>query len=510
MSEKELQDRLPFPPARITAVLRKLRAEGRIVSGKLILGMEQEFFCDPENYRVLLRSAVAERRRSVSTISLDQYLQFSLNWHGVVEPCSSVEDLLRHYEGFALPPGFFEREILATRMRWSSAGEFSALLEHLEQQVASGQIIVRAMREENRIFLCFFRRGNGALLLDEPVIRERAASCSPAAVEIWKFLCSVGSCLIQDIQLGTGLSLTEIEKALHELLLAGVISCDSYPVFLSLCSGKLPPEETAEIAFGTRRINGDVRKRVRKIKRKIRERTHWRMRSSIARWFPLHSLPILGKITKSEDRSRPFLQARLLLQRYGVVVKEHHRRERGLLPWYPIFTALKRLEWQGEALRGYFVEGLSGVQFAAERAISGLEAAAQKRKSEPAFCLISSADPAFPYGGGIAWPVHLSVEKNLMRSPALHFLVGNGKIGALVQRFGMRIHFFEEDEETAAGCVAAMKRWLRLPEGVRPGRKLEVQEINGQPAAKWKLVHVFLRGGFEPHGERLILWPSRS
>ena len=107
---------------------------------------------------------------------------------------------------------------------------------------------------------------------------------------------------------------------------------------------------------------------------------------------------MLGKqLDRGEIATR---QARLLLHRYGILVKECYRRESGLLPWYEIFQVLKRLEWQGEIRRGYFIAGLSGVQFALPEAVALLEQI--QTGGEPVkndAVLLSTADPALPLGG---------------------------------------------------------------------------------------------------------------
>ena len=73
-------------------------------------------------------------------------------------------------------------------------------------------------------------------------------------------------------------------------------------------------------------------------------------------------------------------------------MKECYRRESGLLPWYEIFQVLKRLEWQGEIRRGYFIAGLSGVQFALPEAVEALRATRRLSDDEPVVVL-AATDP---------------------------------------------------------------------------------------------------------------------
>ena len=228
------------------------------------------------------------------------------------------------------------------------------------------------------------------------------------------------------------------------------------------------------------------------------------------RWFLLESFAVLGPEPQSSDRNRPFLQARLLLERYGVLVKEWYRRERELLPWYPIFSALKRLEWQGEIRRGYFVAGLSGVQFALERAVELLDVC--RGKDSLAFAgLVSTADPALPFSGAHHW--ELTTQRRelvpVIRQPSNHVFFWRGRPVAYLESYGARILPLSGwEEERARELALALKNWLRLPAEFRPLKRLSVQQIGGQPAAKSQFARFFLAAGFERSRDQLILWPS--
>jgi ATP-dependent Lhr-like helicase len=66
--------------------------------------------------------------------------------------------------------------------------------------------------------------------------------------------------------------------------------------------------------------------------------------------------------------------ARQWLDRYGVVAREWWRRERPTVSWRAVYRELKRLEFRGEVRRGYFVNGLTGAQFALPQAVELLRA----------------------------------------------------------------------------------------------------------------------------------------
>src|SRR5204862_6579822 len=70
--------------------------------------------------------------------------------------------------------------------------------------------------------------------------------------------------------------------------------------------------------------------------------------------------------------TRALHQAAMLLERYGVVARELALLDPWLLPWRVLYEVFSRLESAGEVRRGYFVEGLSGAQFALPEAVKRL------------------------------------------------------------------------------------------------------------------------------------------
>src|SRR5689334_23905638 len=66
--------------------------------------------------------------------------------------------------------------------------------------------------------------------------------------------------------------------------------------------------------------------------------------------------------------------AKQWLERYGVVSREIWRRERPAIGWRAVYRELKRLEFRGDVRRGYFVNGLTGAQFALPQAVELLRA----------------------------------------------------------------------------------------------------------------------------------------
>src|SRR5262249_39517403 len=85
-------------------------------------------------------------------------------------------------------------------------------------------------------------------------------------------------------------------------------------------------------------------------------------------------------------------KARMLLRRYGILLRELLARERHSPPWRTLLPCLRRMEARGEVRGGRFVEGLVGEQFALPEAVEAL----RPTRPHPAsgeIVLVAAADP---------------------------------------------------------------------------------------------------------------------
>ena len=84
--------------------------------------------------------------------------------------------------------------------------------------------------------------------------------------------------------------------------------------------------------------------------------------------------------------------ARALLRRYGVVFRRLLDRESLRISWYELGRIYRRWEARGEIRGGYFVNGVSGEQFALPEAIGSLRSI-RKTAAKGELIAISAADP---------------------------------------------------------------------------------------------------------------------
>ena len=106
-----------------------------------------------------------------------------------------------------------------------------------------------------------------------------------------------------------------------------------------------------------------------------------------------------------DPEAQAVCQAALLLQRYGVVARELALLDPWMPPWRVLYEVLSRMELAGDVRRGYFVEGLSGPQFALPEAVQLLQDLHLPSTATAPVVLLHSLDPANLYGCGAPFDI---------------------------------------------------------------------------------------------------------
>ena len=129
--------------------------------------------------------------------------------------------------------------------------------------------------------------------------------------------------------------------------------------------------------------------RYRDAKRRVAKRLRAEPLTAVlpqGRWSLVQRAAVLGQMS---DEERTEKLARVYLARYGIVTRECLEREDRASDWAMLYPVFNRWEMRGEIRRGYFVEGLSGVQFAHKDAVEMLRA-----PMSDALIVLNATDPA--------------------------------------------------------------------------------------------------------------------
>lgn len=498
----------------IVRSLENLKEKSLVVSGQMLEKDEDIYWCDRHNFETLYRQAIAERRQEAGIAMAEHFNQFLLQWHQIKNGFTHVSELVQRYRGFRFPLFAFEREIIRARLSEWNESKFIQHRIEFNQALQQGQIITRMHRasEKGRRVVSFHGRGEGHLFFEKKGVLDKAENLRKTSREVCAFLQENGASFIDDIIAGTENSSVQIHAALQELAENEILSCDQADALQHIAGTN--PVGDSSLGLATELFpNQSWRQKARGRRRGVRSglsEFRQKQKKLQGRWFLTTSFSAHGKDVSKEKQAEK--QARLLLQRYGILVKEWYRRESGLLPWYHIFTALKRLEWQGEIRRGYFVQGLSGIQYALPEAVRLLQKILDgKLSGEKPSVLISTADPALPFGGMLQWNLRKQNGEQavITRAFSNHVLFDKNKPVAYLENFCKRLFILLGfSEQLIPPLCANLKIWLQLPVAVRNLKNVTIEQIAGQAAARHAFAKSFVSNGFEKSGEALILWPS--
>jgi len=556
---RQVAQRYGLRPAQLEPVLRLLETAGRLVHGEIRpLGAEPEW-CDAEVMRRLRRRTLARARDEIAPVDAATLGRFLPAWHGIGEGLKGRDRLMEallQLEGLSVGWGLLDRVLLPARVPGYRP-------EDLDMLAATGQIVWvgrgAAGPKDGRIAL--FRREQvvaaGAQVAGQGPDGSDSAGCSdpakatagsepdadaaePATADPIETLRAIllehlrrrGACFLIELQqaaergghqVSSAAGKETFETALWDLVWEGLITNDTFAPLRSLGGARGAGRGASRSASRARPRRGRPGA--------ITGATAGTMTGALAggRWSLVVDLaaanePIPANAAETE---RLLAQARMLLERYGVVSREVVAAE-GLPGGFgPLYRLFKQMEESGRVRRGHFVEGLSGAQFALPGAVERLRAA---RIDEPPIDgfgdeqlrILSAADPANPYGALVDWPATAAggaapasaaatskqaSKQTPKRIAGAWLILVAGKPVIYVAAGGRQILSFPNAGGTDSGELAlALSALHRLPSGGR--RRLLIQRIDGLSALESPLREPLLAAGFEADYDALA--PSRG
>jgi len=427
----------------------------------------------------------------LSLVSAEEFQAFLFRWqhchpdHRLVGP----EGLLKAIEslqGEDFPVAFWEQELIPARLEAYEP----AWLDHLG---LTGQLVWFPFEPGHPGRLGMALRENLAWL------RPRGVA-EPELDEPWKavlrHLQLRGASFVQELCRSTGLEAPEVLGTLWQLLWLGLVTTDTFQAIREGRSRKGSAHEAR------RRIPTlglpERRPSRREARRRARERLTRLTDASGAgtrlpgRWSVLAADEALPPEKVEEE------WARLLLERYGILSRELAQGR----DWPALRRALTRLEYAGEVLRGYFVEGLSGEQYALAEAVNQLAAAPRR---EPVTRL-SLCDPATLWGSIMPLCRPDGSRLTVSRIPQHVLLLRGGTPRLLAEGYGRDLTPLAGfDSQDLPALIAALQELLRRPPAQRPVRRIEVQRWDGRPIRESEAAEALRAAGFYSDGPR-FLW----
>jgi ATP-dependent Lhr-like helicase len=445
-----LAGRYGMLPSQVEAVLAALEHRGLLLQGELTPGGVALEWCAPEVLRRLKRRSLARLRGQIAPVEAAALARFLPAWQGLERPRGGVAhlaDVVRQLEGLALPFSALEEEALPARV-----SDFQPRM--LDELGAMGGVVWvgRGALGSNDGRVALYRRESAHLLLDPPGPYEAP---SPLHEAVMNHLLTRGASFTTELQSWCGRpKVDELMKALWDLVWDGRVTNDTFAPLRSLKARGRPTRRRGNPAVG-------------------------------GRWSAVAHL-----VAPATETERAHARARMLLDRYGVVSREAAASE-GLPGGFSgVYPVLRAMEEAGRARRGYFVEGLSGAQFASPGAVDRLRGAREDGVDEVR--VLPAVDPANPWGALLPWPEPADGGRAPQRAVGARVVLVGGAPVIYIQRGGKALRTFPETAEALPRGLAA------LGEVAARSRRglLRVEKIDGVAAEESPLWGALLEAGF--------------
>ncbi|MDR3618136.1 MAG: DEAD/DEAH box helicase [Paludisphaera borealis] len=410
-------------------------------------------WAERENLTEIHRLAVANRRRESVAVRPEVFADFVLRRQHLhpaerLKGAEGLEQALDQLQGFAATAGFWEAEMLPRRV----ADYRPAWLDEL---FAGGSWLWRASlagREEplTAIVARDFAGGWPEAGEIEPL--------DESGRQVLEALERRGASFAVDLARAANVDPIQVRRALRALLGRGAVGNDRFD---PLRPGAFDVLDALNEAAASPR-SGLRRTRSRRIQPGRPE----------GRWSVIEAV--------AEDvEARRLAWIDHLFDRYGVLAREVIALDPWAPSWIDLLPHLARLELRGEIRRGYFVEGLSGVQYATDDAAGRLAALASAPNLDHEEVFVSAADPANLYGAGgpLDIPLLEGGTARLSRASGNHLVVRGGRPILILEANGKRLTGLASS--SADEINSALGRVLEL---VTPERRVfKVESYNGLP-----------------------------
>ena len=388
--------RYGLPMDLLDRALMELVETSELVQGYFTPGAVEIEWADEHVLARIQARTLALLRAEITPVSPMRYAAEVASLQAVAIPsmarattadAEGVRSALEQLRGLAIPVEDWISVVLPARVTRFSVADLDSVLR-------SGDFVwIVAPSESGTPRVRFFPRGSGGTYLSDAELGAVGAEpdgLSKAARRIWEFLKTEGVASSSDLRGAmAGTSLMDLRAGLRELVVNGLVTADSWSALPALltesrsdANGARRPYPERHRTSGHRALAAgrrDAARRIREATRALPPETRW---STAARYA------VLGSEVSAAERAAA--RAGALLGRHGVVSRQAVEMEGNDWAWGPIVSELSLMELRGTARRGYFVDGLPGLQFAMPRMVERLRAPIDRHQ----LALLQARDPA--------------------------------------------------------------------------------------------------------------------
>jgi ATP-dependent Lhr-like helicase len=473
----DILKRYPFERTWAQHMLEEWAQTGRLVRVPPADAPEPLQWSVPENLDQVRRGTLAIHRREVIACPPAQFADFSTHWQfahpatqragaeGLVEAVTRLQAVL-------LPTSLWEEALLPARMktyepRW------------LDELIGTGG-------------WTWMTHADDLTLLPRDLVAQLPppdadSPLDPTAASVLSLLEQRGAQYAAELAGHLRLPEGPARTALWELMRHGLVTNDRFEV-----ARRGEPPVEAEPRFRTHR----------ELTSFLRRSTHRPVRSvPEGRWSQL-------AWGQPDAETRAIVFANVLLERHGIVSREMAGLDPAAPAWRILYEVFSRMELAGELRRGYFVEGLSGAQFALPEAARVLQDLAVPAQPQPPLILLHSLDPANLYGSGAPFdlPLIAGGTRPYLRRAGNWLVVAAGKPVLLIEHQGKRLTALPSAADDVARAVAMLPRIMGTAASRDLRHKLMVETWNEQPVTATEGKDLLERAGFVRDYQAMTLY----
>ncbi len=431
-----------------------------------------------------------------------------LNRNERSDPKPALKATLKQMQGIAVSPKLWMRDILPSRVDGFRAAMIAEVIHDGEFRW-----VFKGDGERENPELLIIEAGKGRSFLPEHTMHKIESDPSDLhsnSQQIYEFILAEGIVTTENIIRGnSNLTLGEAAESIRELALGGLITSDSWNAAIAIATA--PRQQRSYSNVSKTRVShgpaGSGRYRARGHRREFAARI--RQRSNImpqdAQWSATKRFGFIGPEISEEEKAGS--RARILLQRHGVVTRRALSQDRLDWDWNSIYHSLSLMELRGHARRGYFVNHLPGVQFAAPDFVERIRGdlhASKSDESETLSIAVSTLDPAFIIDSKLLRVIDPAVAEQLSinRIAGASVVLSSSELLLASQSNGAKLSVKNENDPMVKEALASLIKYLKRGSALR---RIQVGEWNGVPVLQSQGAETLSKLGFRRDYPYLVM-----
>ena len=419
--------------------------------------------------------------------------------HGALQGVEGVARVIEQLAGVPLPVSVWESQVLPARVR-----DYAPAM--LDELLATGSVAWAGHGRlgDDDALVSLHPQEFAAETLPSPADGDDGAARSPLQQAILSLLAEGGGYFarqlagaVQAREAGGAtatldLSPEAFHAALWDLAWSGRVTIDIWSPLRALSAARTPQRPRVASASRRRRaLLGMQMMQGDQASSGAQGPASFAAPSLAGRWSLLQR-------GNANDTVRAMALAEGLLDRHAVVTRGAAVVE-DVLGGFPALQQVYRgMEDAGRVLRGRFVEGLGGAQFAERETVDRLRGIAEALSlaAPRGAVALSAVDPANPYGSVLPWPVHTSKLRPVRRPGAFVVSIGGRAVMYLAQGGRNLLTFFDAQDPVVAEVRTTASH--ALADALRRGRRLSftLELIDDVPVSRGGLADALRAAGF--------------